>query len=264
VKPTRRISVTGALLLLGSILTCGQSTARGSFATENPWAPEHIEGLPAEIRRGIFARERACGSAAAAGHYFSVSIMAGGRRFVSLHFEDFACANRAAVCHGGGCLHEVYLESRGRHRLVFSVRARDLRMFEDGGAVGLVVTGGKSDRFFRWDGHRFVAAIGQGSRLLPLPLIGHPHSGGPDVVVNGEDFVHRSSFCVPLVELETKLRDAIGSNTVRGHQQHRTSQQVAASGQDGMLPAAFTTLQTLFRNTGLIIDGPGLKITQTA
>lgn len=154
-KPTRRISLTGALLLLGWLLTCGQSTARGSFATENPWASEHIEGLPADIRRGIFARERACGSAAAAGHYFSVSMAARGRRFVSLHFEDFACANRAAVCNLHGCLHEVYLESRGRHRLVFSVRARDLKM-TGGGAAGIEVNYGTSNRFFRWDGMRFV------------------------------------------------------------------------------------------------------------
>lgn len=145
-----------AALLLASLLACGQSSARGSFATENPWASEHIEGLPADIRRGIFARARACGSTAAAGHYFSVSIEAGGRRFVSLHFEDFACADRAAVCNGG-CLHEVYLESRGRHRLVFSVRARDLKM-TDGGAAGIEVNYGTSSQFFRWDGTRFVPA----------------------------------------------------------------------------------------------------------
>ncbi len=163
-KRSRNIKMTGAMLL-GSLLACGQSAARGGFASENPWAAEHIEGLPLDIRRGVLARERACGSKAAAAHYFSVSIEAGGLRFRSLHFEDFACANRAAVCNGDGCLHEVYLESHGRHRLVFSIRARDLRMFEDSGTVGFEVTGRKSDRFFRWDGRRFVAtrSVRQGS-----------------------------------------------------------------------------------------------------
>jgi hypothetical protein len=146
VRRARRIAVTP---LLGSLLACGQATARGGFATDNPWAAEHIEGLPLDIRRGIVARERACGSKAAAGHYFSVSIEAGGRHFVSLHFEDFACAVRAAVCNGGGCLHEVYSESSGRHRLVFSTRARDLRMFEDRGAVGLEVMGGPSAGYYK-------------------------------------------------------------------------------------------------------------------
>jgi hypothetical protein len=150
-------AIPKAAFFLTAVLTSGQASARGSMATERPWASEHIEGLPADIRRDIVARERACGNAAAAGHYFSVSIEAGGRRFVSLHFEDFVCANRAAVCNSGGCLHEVYLESGGRHRLVFSVRARDVKM-TDGAAAGLEVNYGTSNRFFRWNGARFVPA----------------------------------------------------------------------------------------------------------
>ena len=59
---------------LFSLLPSGQALARGSMATERPWASEHIEGLPADIRRAVVARERACGNAAAAAHYFSVSI----------------------------------------------------------------------------------------------------------------------------------------------------------------------------------------------
>lgn len=146
-------------LLLGWPLACGQAMARASSATENPWAAEHIEGLPPDIRRAVVARERACNNTAAATHYFAVSIEAGGRRFVSLHFEDFACVSRAAVCNGG-CLHEVYLESGRRQRLVFSTRAHDLRMFKEGGTVGLEVTGGPSAGRFRWEGPRFVRSVG--------------------------------------------------------------------------------------------------------
>jgi hypothetical protein len=145
-------------LFLACLLASGQAQARGSMSTERPWASEHIEGLPADIRQGIVARERACGNAAAAGHYFAVSIEAGGQRFISLHFEDFACRNRAAVCNGGGCLHEVYMESRGRHRLAFSARARDLRLIKEGGVAGIEVNYGASGQFFRWDGTHFVAA----------------------------------------------------------------------------------------------------------
>ena len=76
---------------------------------------------------------------------------------MSLHFEDFVCANRAAVCNAGECLHEVYLESGGRHRLVFSVHARDLKM-TDGAAAGIEVNHGTSNQFFRWNGARFVPA----------------------------------------------------------------------------------------------------------
>ncbi|WP_233024206.1 hypothetical protein [Rhodopseudomonas boonkerdii] len=149
--------MTRVLLVLCSLFASGQSIARGSMATERPWASEHVEGLPADIRREVVARGRACGNAAAAAHYFSVSIEAGGRRFVSLHFEDLACTNRAAVCDGGGCLHEIYLESGGRHRLVFSVRTRDVRLRKEGGVAGIEVDYGTTHKIFRWNGARFVS-----------------------------------------------------------------------------------------------------------
>lgn len=150
------IRMAGVLSLVASVLPCGEGAARGSSSTENPWAAEHIEGLPIDIRREVLARARMCGNTAAALHYFSVSIDAGGTRFVSLHFEDFACTNRAAVCDDGLCLHQLYLDSRGRQRLVFSTRAQDLRMFSEGGSVGFEVTGGPSAGRYRWQRGRFV------------------------------------------------------------------------------------------------------------
>lgn len=156
--PLRMATVTFALLL-GGPLACGQVTARGSFATENPWASEHIEGLPNGIRGEVLARARACGNKAAAAHYFLVSIAAGGTRFVSLHFEDFACSNRSVVCDDGLCLHQLYLDLRGRQRLVFSTRALDLRMFKDGDTVGIEVMGGPSAGRYRWQGGHFVRSV---------------------------------------------------------------------------------------------------------
>lgn len=78
-EPRRWLKGAGLAVLLAA----GQAAGRGSSGSENPWAAEHIEGLPADIRRGITARERACGNKAAARHYFSVSIEAQGRRFTS-------------------------------------------------------------------------------------------------------------------------------------------------------------------------------------
>ena len=104
----------GAICALGLIASHSQCTARGSSSNERPWAAEHVDNLPPDIPRAVAAREAAGGNKAAAGHYFSVSIVAGGLRFRSLHFEDFACSNRASVCNAHGCLHEVYLESGGR------------------------------------------------------------------------------------------------------------------------------------------------------
>ena len=148
--------IAGALSLFATAFLCGGATARSGGATEHPLAAEHIEGLPADIRRDAFARAQACGNKAAAAHYFSVSIQGRGTRFVSLHFEDFVCVNRAAVCDDGLCLHRLYLDSRGRQRLVFSTRAHELRMFNDGTIVGFEVMGGPSAGYYRWQGGRFV------------------------------------------------------------------------------------------------------------
>lgn len=134
------------------------------MATERPWASEHIEGLPADIKRRIVALERGCGNAAAAAHYFAVSIEAGGQRFLSLHFEEFACRNRAAVCNGNGCLHEIYAEARGRYRIVFSKKALDVRMTNDRGIAEIEVLQRDTKVRYRWNGRSFtpVATIRNG------------------------------------------------------------------------------------------------------
>lgn len=112
------------------------------------WAAEHINALPPDMLRAAIGRARACGNAAAATHYFSTSITVRGRVFRSLHFEDFACDNRAAVCNASGCLHEIYLESHGHYRLVFGTFVRDLTMSSDRGAVMLEVSGGPSRGYY--------------------------------------------------------------------------------------------------------------------
>jgi hypothetical protein len=55
-------------------------------------------------------------------------------------------------------LHEVYLESGSRHRLVFSAHARDVKLTNDAGIAGIEVTRGASKVPFRWNGRSFVPA----------------------------------------------------------------------------------------------------------
>lgn len=147
-----------ALLLAGSLSATSVAYARGGFASENPFAAEHIEALPPEIQRKLSARARACGNRAVAAHYFSVTIGTKGQRFISLHFEDFTCQNRTTVCARDLCLHEVYLQTRTGHRLVFSAHARDLKMVDDDNTIGLEVKGGSLQGRYRWSGGRFVHA----------------------------------------------------------------------------------------------------------
>lgn len=152
----RFMPMMSALLLAGPLSATSAAYARGGFASENPFAAEHIEALPPEIQHKLSARASACGNRAAAAHYFSVTIGTNGEQFLSLHFEEFSCRVRTTLCKGDFCLHEVYLRSRGRHRLVFSAHARDLRMVEVDGTIGLEVTGGSAHGRYQWNGKRFV------------------------------------------------------------------------------------------------------------
>lgn len=106
---------TAILALLLSTMLIVQAQSRGGFATERPWAPEHIERLPPDIRRDVEGHAKACGNPAAAAHYFSVSIEGSGLQCRAQHFEDFYCERRSAVCRPEGCLHEVFIDA-GRHR----------------------------------------------------------------------------------------------------------------------------------------------------
>ena len=149
--------VAGCILLAAGFVDMqGTGAAKGGFAGENPWAAEHIDALPNDIRRQISKYEQLCGSKALAGHYFAVSIEAGNHKFVSLHFEEFACGKRAAVCNADGCLHEVFVESRGGHRLVFNAYARDVKLSNDQGVVGLRIEKGTSTFLLKWNGRSFL------------------------------------------------------------------------------------------------------------
>lgn len=153
----RHARIAGAICVLTGMFDMQYpSAARGGLGSERPFAHEHIENLPSAIRRGVVKRELACGSKAAASHYFAVSIDASGNRFVSLHYEDFACINRSVVCRVEGCLHEVYVRTRGGYRIVFSGYADDLTMTNTSGLAGFELTRGVSNTSFRWNGHRFL------------------------------------------------------------------------------------------------------------
>lgn len=149
----------GLFLALGSILSLiaaiGAADGRGSIASERPYAAEHIDLLLVDIRHGLARLERPCGGKAAATHYFSTTIDAGGLHFRSLHFENFACERREAICRAGRCLHEVYLEQSGHSRRVFSAYIDDMKLINADGTAGLELEGGRPG-ILRWNGRTFA------------------------------------------------------------------------------------------------------------
>lgn len=145
------------VVCLVSAVEIETAAARG-MGQEHPYAVDHIDKLPADVRRAVLSHERACGGKAAATHYFSVSISTPTQSFLSLHFEDFSCPNRAALCTAAGCLHEIYAGRGVAYRRVFSIYAEDVRLTNAGGVAGLEVKRGGATQSYRWNGSAFAPA----------------------------------------------------------------------------------------------------------
>jgi hypothetical protein len=105
-----------ALIVLS--LTCNQSSAKGgNYHTEDRYNPRHIDNLPPEIRNSILLR---CNDPKAL-HPFA-SHFDSSKRIV-LHFERFVCDGDGTYCAAAGCLHQVWVSTGGRYRLMRSYYA---------------------------------------------------------------------------------------------------------------------------------------------
>jgi hypothetical protein len=112
--------ILSVALLLGCDLVSAQARGGRVAPLEDRWNPQHIGGLPAEIREAIAPYARVCGAPLAAEHSFARYFQSGNAKLIGLHFEYLGCADRAAVCRPAGCLHQVYVSTGGRYRLLRS------------------------------------------------------------------------------------------------------------------------------------------------
>jgi hypothetical protein len=155
----REFSVAAFTLLILANLS-STANARGGLHMEDPWASDHIEGLPPEIRQNVSKQARICGPARAQ-HYFSRSLSPSNSRynFISLHFEEFGCDHRTAICRPSGCLHQVYASSGAGYRLVLSGYVGELELKAIDGQVAIETSCPHSAeacfRIQRWNGSNF-------------------------------------------------------------------------------------------------------------
>ena len=110
--------VITAAIFVESGFICAQ--AKSTLPAENSWNPQHIDSLPVEVRSAIAPFARACGGRLAAEHSFASYFQRGTAKLIGLHFEHLHCPNRAAVCRPVGCLHQVYMATDGKYRLLSS------------------------------------------------------------------------------------------------------------------------------------------------
>ena len=81
--------------------------------------PQHISGLPAEVRNAL---AHMCGDSQAEHQFARYSQ---NLRILVLHFEHFRCGDARAICTQAGCPHQVYSSTGGRYRLLRSYYAPD-------------------------------------------------------------------------------------------------------------------------------------------
>ena len=98
-------------------LACTQLSARGSYHTEDRYNPQHIDSLPAEIRKSILHK---CNEPKALHPFASYS---DGSKRIVLHFEHFVCNGDGSYCAPSGCLHQVWALVRGHYVLMRSYYA---------------------------------------------------------------------------------------------------------------------------------------------
>jgi hypothetical protein len=111
------------LIAIGLLATASLALpafARGGLHLLDPaWNPQHISGLPAEVRNAL---THMCRDSQAehqfAGYFENLCILA-------LHFEHFRCGDARALCTQAGCLHQVYTSTDGRYRLLRSYYAAE-------------------------------------------------------------------------------------------------------------------------------------------
>ena len=100
-----------------AVVLFGVAGASGQRVKDDPWNPEHINSLPAEVRAAVLAK---CPTLPAADHYFATYF----HDQINLHFELFHCeSSKAGLCNSSGCLHQVYKLTGGHYRLAKSFYA---------------------------------------------------------------------------------------------------------------------------------------------
>ena len=114
-----KITLISVGLLATSIGQASPAFARGGgvHLLDPPLNPQHINGLPAEVRNALAHMCRG----AQAQHQFAAYSQ--NSQVLVLHFERLRCGDRVALCTRAGCLHQVYVSTGGQYRLLRSYYA---------------------------------------------------------------------------------------------------------------------------------------------
>ena len=122
---------------------------------------ERLQRLPPVIHKAFKAAQLVCMDDAinVRTGYLRYLKTSTGEEFVAIHFDQFGCSNRDAICSPKGCLHRVFLSRGGMHREVWRGNVIEIDMSIESGVPSVDVDCGQGGSFcryqMRWNGKRF-------------------------------------------------------------------------------------------------------------
>lgn len=122
---------------------------------------EQLQRLPPVIHKAFKAAQLVCMDDAINVRTGYLRYLKGprGEEFIAVHFDQFGCSNREALCSPKGCPHRVFLSRGNMHREVWRGDVFEIDMSIDSGVPSIDVDCSRAGTFCRyqkqWNGKRF-------------------------------------------------------------------------------------------------------------
>lgn len=151
-------------IVLMVCLTVNGANARAAGMAQGKFSPlsdERMQQLPPAIHKAFKAAQRRCmdDSINVRTGYLRYIKGSRGEEFVAIHFDQFGCSNRDALCSPKGCPHRVFLSRGGTFREVWRGDVLEIDMSIDSGVPSIDVDCSRDGSFcryqMRWNGKRF-------------------------------------------------------------------------------------------------------------
>jgi hypothetical protein len=154
------------LFMLALVAVSPGARAYSSYPPQGRWSnltAERLQQFPSIVRAAIVNTLKSCGeeSIGIRSGFIRYLRDANGDEFVALHFDQFRCANRSALCTLSGCLHQIFAaRDRRTYREVWHDHVQEVDMTNETGlmsaSVGCGGEGKHCATMLRWNGKQLV------------------------------------------------------------------------------------------------------------
>ena len=154
------------LIVVAFFAASTSAAALSSFPSRGGWSnltSERLQQLPSSVRAAILNAQKVCGedSISVRNGFIRYLKDASGNEFVALHFDQFHCTNRSALCTPAGCLHRIFVTRDGfAHREVWHAHVQEVDVANETGRMSASVDCSREGQYcaavLRWNGKQLV------------------------------------------------------------------------------------------------------------